>query len=306
MTMTSITNKSVSSTAITGKLTRHFSTALGFTLAASMLAAPAHAAVIDDAVVYYDFEGTTQKVSDQSGTTAIDLTLGANNTADNDDPTRGPGKFSSGLTFDGDDVASSGSDKDRLDFNADDPFSVAGWFRRDDATGTSQKNLLTKMDPSGSFPGWFLAWRDNDNNNFGANNALNFFMRDDEGGTGNGRLEVFSDEVEVKTSEWVHIAVTYEGGGDGDDVSFFVNGSPVGKSVQNEDLSATDTTNNTAPFNLGGRDDAGSFFGAMDNVGVWDRVLTQNEIQTLAIPEPATAPLIGVGGVMLLSRRRRG
>lgn len=67
-----------------------------------------------------------------------------------------------------------------------------------------------------------------------------------------------------------------------------------------------DGTHNTAPFHLGGRDDAGSCVGAMDNVGVWDRVLTPNEIQTPAVAEPATGTLIGVGDVMLLSRRRRG
>jgi len=273
---------------------------LGLALATG-LAMPAHAAIIDDAVVYYDFEGTGQTVADQSGAPAIDLTRGANNTAGSDDPSRTAGKFGDGLTFDGGDVASSGSDEVALDFNADDPFSVAGWFRRDSDTGGSQKNLIAKMDASGNFPGWFLAWRDSDISS--GPDALNFFMRDDQGSAGNGRLEVFSDPV--TTSDWVHIAVTYAGDGNGSDVSFFVNGVPVGKSVLNEDLSATDVTDNSAPFNLGGRDDTGSFVGGMDNVGVWDRVLSASEVEAL-VPEPASVLLMGLGSVLLWSRRRRG
>lgn len=115
--------------------------------------------------------------------------------------------------------------------------------------------------------------------------------------TRDGRLDVFSDPV--TTSDWVHIAVTYAGGGQGSDVSFFVNGALVGTTVNVEDLSATDVTNNTAPFNLGGRDDTGSFIGAMDNVGVWDRVLSASEVEALAIPEPASVVLVGLGGVLL-------
>lgn len=148
------------------------------------LAMPAHAGVIDDAVVYYDFEGTGQTVADQSGTPKIDLTLGANGAVSSDDPDRTAGKFGNGLTFVSGDVVSSGSDENALDFNADDPFSVAGWFRRDDARGVSQKFLLSKMDPSGPFPGWFLTWRDSGISS--GPDALNFFMRDNQDTTSDG------------------------------------------------------------------------------------------------------------------------
>lgn len=209
------------------------------------------------------------------------------------------------MTFDGDDVASSGTDENRLDFNGGDAFSVAGWFRRDTASGKSQKFLMSKMDPNETFPGWFLAWRDNNAHPSTTTNLLNFFMRDDSGGSGNGFLEVQSDPV--TSSDFVHIAVTYDGSGNTDGVNFYLNGQTlnVKSSQAKSPFDDTTSTDNAAPFNLGGRDDVGSFIGAMDNVGVWERVLSESEIQTLAIPEPATVALVGLGGVMLLSRRRR-
>lgn len=65
---------------------RHVAATIGLSIAVCLIASPARAGVIDDAVVFYDFEGSGQTVSDQSGTTAIALTLGADNTPAADDP----------------------------------------------------------------------------------------------------------------------------------------------------------------------------------------------------------------------------
>lgn len=67
-----------------------------------------------------------------SGTTAIDLQLGSTSGSDSEDPTRTTGYNGSGLSYDGDDFATSDADVDALDFNGDEAFSVAGWMKRTD------------------------------------------------------------------------------------------------------------------------------------------------------------------------------
>ncbi len=97
-----------------------------------LFGANASAALIDEAVVFYTFEESGQTVNDVSGTTAIDLQLGSTSGSDSEDPTRTTGYNGSGLSYDGDDFATSDADVDALDFNGDEAFSVAGWMKRTD------------------------------------------------------------------------------------------------------------------------------------------------------------------------------
>lgn len=263
---------------------------------------PAAAGVIEEAEVYYAFEGSGQIVEDRSGGTDIDLQMGSTSGSDANDPTRTTGKVGSGLSFDGDDVAHSVVDVDRLDFNADDAFSVAGWFRRATAAGTIQKFLMSKMTPSGAYPGWFMAWRDD---GISTNpNSLLFYMRDNEGSSGNGALQIYTNPV--TNTDWVHVAVTYDGSSNPSGVQFYLDGQPLGVDRTGDDLEPTDVTDNGTPFNLGGRADTGSWDGLQDEIGVWNRVLTESEVQETmtGIPEPGSGLLLVIAGMGLLWRRR--
>lgn len=268
---------------------------------ALLLAGAASAGVISNAQVYYAFEDSGQIVEDRSGGADIDLQLGSTSGADSADPTRLAGKVGGGLSFDGGDFATSIADVGELDFAPDEAFSVAGWFQRSVSTGGTQEFLVSKMNPSGAFPGWFLTWRDED---IGSNNnSLLFFIRDDQGGTGDGFLAVYSDPV--AETDWIHAAVTYDGSSDPSGVSFYLDGQSLGIRNTNDDLDAGDVTDNTAPFNIGGRNDGGSWEGLVDEVGVWDRELTRGEVQRAmsGIPEPGSAALLVVAFVGLLGQR---
>ena len=100
-----------------------------------------------------------------------------------------------------------------------------------------------------------------------------------------------SSALVVSNDTWTHIAVTMN---DGNDVQFYVDGFPL------ENLKI-----GNAPANYGlvntylGTDGNDSFpyFGVLDEVRVYNGLLTQEEIQNLAyIPEPAfTMLFVGLG-----------
>ena len=59
-----------------------------------------------------------------------------------------------------------------------------------------------------------------------------------------------------------------------------------------------------------GQDDGANFFfsGNIDDVTIWDNVLSQAEIQNIrdnSIPEPSALGLLGLAGLGLILRRRR-
>ena len=83
----------------------------------------------------------------------------------------------------------------------------------------------------------------------------------------------FNAPLTYLTNQWINAVCTY----DGTNVSIYVNGSLIG--------SGTNTTWNTTgtEFYLGGRVSLGnSFFdGKLDDIGIWNRVLSNTEIQQL-------------------------
>ena len=88
-----------------------------------------------------------------------------------------------------------------------------------------------------------------------------------------GWVTDFNTPLTYLTNQWINAVCTY----DGTNVSIYVNGSLMG--------SGTNTTWNTigTEFYLGGRVSLGnSFFdGKLDDIGIWNRALTTNEIQQL-------------------------
>ena len=100
---------------------------------------------------------------------------------------------------------------------------------------------------------------------------------------------------------WTHVAVTIN---EGNDVQFYVDGQPFealkpGNSPANFGL--LDTFLGTAGY------DTYPYFGILDEVRVYNGVLTPAEVNALAaIPEPAIAVLATAGLLCFLRRRRIG
>ena len=94
------------------------------------------------------------------------------------------------------------------------------------------------------------------------------------------------------------------------------NGTETGSSggLELSPAVAVDGLNIGADQNVGPGDSTPSRFfdGQIDEVAIWDRVLTTDEIAALynggagtAIPEPGSLALLGLGGLMMIQRRRR-
>lgn len=97
-----------------------------------------------------------------------------------------------------------------------------------------------------------------------------------------------------------------------EDVDFFVDGSAITASDINPFAGRAaydiDTQSND-PFTIGGEGGSSNFDGLIDEVAVFDKALTATQISdlysTATIPEPATLALLGLGGAVMLSGRKR-
>jgi hypothetical protein len=124
--------------------------------------------------------------------------------------------------------------------------------------------------------------------------------------TGTERWFSFSYDVDDDT--WHHLAYTGALDTNDDPVGeFWVDGTKV-----DTDTDGTSNGNTTLddPMEIGGSSRfSEDYAGLIDDIGVWNERLSDSRIQDIAnggaIPEPASLALMGLGGLMLLPRRKR-
>ncbi|MCP4786127.1 MAG: SUMF1/EgtB/PvdO family nonheme iron enzyme [Fuerstiella sp.] len=78
---------------------------------------------------------------------------------------------------------------------------------------------------------------------------------------------------------WRHVLITYDGSGRGDGVSFYLDGRRVESRVERDLLEGSTRAN--APVYVGSRPKSGYFEGVIDDVRIFNRELTANDVEQL-------------------------
>jgi hypothetical protein len=158
------------------------------------------------------------------------------------------------------------TEKNAGDFDANQGFSYAAWVKLPANDGSGA--ILSRMDDRRDFRGWDL-WVEA--RRVGAHlidrwpqNAIKVVSRD-----------------QLPADQWVHVAITYDGGSKAAGVHIYVNGQlqPVG--VQADSLAGT--LRATVPFKIGQRNTTSPLSGAtIQDVRVYSRTLSESEVASLA------------------------
>lgn len=168
------------------------------------------------------------------------------------------------VDFDGtDDYITMG---DVLDFERTSSFSFAAWLKRD-GTGTNDM-IISSLINGQPFTGY--RW------NFSSGDNIEFWFINNHGG-GN-YLRAYASPA--ASTVWEHWLLTYDGSSAVSGVKMYKNGVSQSIFAAIDSLSAT--TVGTGVLNIGGEANSGDFNGLIEDVRIYNRVLSAGEIETLA------------------------
>jgi len=176
------------------------------------------------------------------------------------------GKLNGALNFNGTTDYISLADINTFD-SAATPMTIAMWVKPTKLTATPYQMLFDKLDETSPMKGFsFGAWQ--------TTGTISFSIKSDNW------LQVRGSTA-LPNNSWSFVAVTYDGSKRANGVTLYVNGKAESKIVFYDSLTADDISN-TISAQLGARKGANyPFAGAMDNVMVFNRALSQQEITTL-------------------------
>ncbi|MCP3693576.1 MAG: LamG domain-containing protein, partial [Planctomycetaceae bacterium] len=168
--------------------------------------------------------------------------------------------------------------------NPGESFTLALWARSDGGAGAWHSPVTSRNDKNPDSQGYLIY----DNQPSG---AWTFWSGN---GTVDGNWQAL-DGPAVNVGDWDHLAITYD---DAAEVKkLYVNGELA---VESNDAVAE---NDTKPLNIGAGGDNGTayfFKGDIDDIGLWNKALSQEEIQGVmnqgVVPgdAPAAAPTLSI------------
>lgn len=170
------------------------------------------------------------------------------------------GKFGKAVVFDGN-TSFRAPGFTELDNRS--KFSFAAWIKIDSPISGA---IFSKMNEKNQFRG-FDFWLEG--GKVGAH-LIN---------TWPGNAVKVATEEPIETGKWQHVALTYNGGGKSESIKVFVNGELRTHTQLNGKSQLKATMKTPLPFVIGGRSSSSRFKGQMDEVRVYNRVLTPEEIK---------------------------
>ncbi|MBK8038760.1 MAG: DUF1553 domain-containing protein [Verrucomicrobiaceae bacterium] len=168
---------------------------------------------------------------------------------------------------------------DAGDFELNQKFSYGAWIKagRNGVFGA----IMARMDEKNGYRGWDL-WQNN--------RGLSVHLVDK---WEENAIKVSTREPVLKPGEWQHVFVTYNGSGKAAGVQIYVNGVPQKRmTVEKNTIKPKASIRTTVPLKIGQRSDGAVFAdGSVQDARVYDRMLSEAEIKTLADVGPLRAVL---------------
>lgn len=202
----------------------------------------------------YRMDSGSGQIAKDSATTKNGV-LGGSTSSESSDPTWTSGRFDDALSFDGSDDRVD-LPENMFDFMTTGDFTVSFWMK------TTSSSRGTIFYPNGNADTRFEFDRN-------GNNKANFQIFSGDG------AQVVSSNSQVNDGNWYHVVGTYNA--NSNEMKLFLDGSSQGKasddnprSVSRDNAIGYDAANNNRHFN-----------GEVDEVRIFDRALSKQEIQQL-------------------------
>lgn len=206
-------------------------------------------------VFYYSFSTNSDPIVDDSGLGHTGTVYGATYT--------NSGISGGAYAFNGGEYITSPSSTN-FDFGSGN-FTWAAWLKLSpevDVYGTDVRRIFSRGFVEGGNGEGTWSWGIGHIYSWGSGIRLNLFYRS------GGFYDVISDELSVSGGEWCHVAVVR----DGSTVTFYLNANAVGGGWMSGTLS------NDEPLQIGWRLYGEYFQGDMDEIRIYNRALSQEEV----------------------------
>jgi mono/diheme cytochrome c family protein len=229
---------------------------------------------VDGLVAQYELDGNFSDISGryQHGRTVTG------------DPTFDVGQIGRAVTFDGDTEVSFG---DVGAFDRADAFSLAVWMR---GRGNQPISVFQKIEDAEQRRGY--EWLLEDVALVGIQRwaaRLTITLASDPASA----IQIRTRD-RLRSNDWHHVALTYDGSGQAAGLHLYVNGKRADTEVVRDTLSGTFKT--AAPLRVGSKALGKPFNGQLDDLRLYNRALTPEQVAQLAIHYRVRAILSGVTG----------
>ena len=201
------------------------------------------------------------------------------------EPTFGAGQVGRAVSFDGDTEVSFG---DVGRFDRGDAFSLAVWLK---GQGNLPISVFQKIDRDDAPHGF--EWKLDDIALVGIQRWAARLTVRIAGDSPHQAIEIRTRE-RLRLGDWYHVALTYNGSGKAAGVALYLNGVRLDTDVVRDALNGTCATD--APLRVGSKTLGKPFVGQLDDLRLYNRELTPQQVEDLAIHHPVRVILSGVIG----------